>query len=174
MTEPATHAYATCIGRKIQSTDIFPFLVALSVLALFMVTSISCAGGELPTCEYFYQVLSRLPHAELQINTGEFGAAPDQQQFNECGVTFHSDDSLMVSGAADLPSFRAEEGSELFKAGWREDNSYAADGAGTGAYGIRRDNALCVIRWDQHSWINEAGASDQSHLVNLEVRCREL
>lgn len=72
---------------------------------------------------------------------------------------------------SELPSFESPEGSMLYRAGWRIDEEYRADGAGYGSYGIMKDAVLCLVHWDQYSWVNERGEIEQSELINITIQC---
>lgn len=160
------------MGRHVGVRSALNFVGALAAVAAMLAPPICSAADTHPACEHFYRVLSRLPHTELQINYSSVSATPEYHRLDDCAVTFRTDDSLMIEGAEGLPSFRAEEGPNLFVAGWREDLIYAANGSGTGSYAIRKDTALCIIRWDQTSWIDDSGLIIRSHLVNLTAHCR--
>lgn len=161
------------LGGKGMSLAVITLLGVLATMSALPPSCLSQTGSSHSMCDHFYRILTRLPHSEIHINSGVIGDGNKQETLNTCEVIFVSDDSLMQNGVESLPSFRAEQGSELYNAGWRENDSYAADGAGTGAYGILRGNVLCLIQWEQHSWVDDSGAIGHSNMVRLTAQCHD-
>ena len=144
----------------------------LLALLLFM-PAIACAGeGVQNACKMFYNELKPVPHDKLSVNTGLLSSLSDGKKYRGCEVVFNSNEQLMMS--SELPSFETPEGSMLYRAGWRIDEKYRADGEGSGAYGIVKDAVLCLIHWDHNSWLNEKGEIEQSELINMTVQCVSL
>ena len=144
----------------------------LLALLLFM-PAIACAGdGVQNACKMFYSELTPVPHAKLSVNTGLLSSLSDGKKFRGCEVVFNSNEQLMRG--TELPSFESPECSMLYRAGWRIDEKYRADGAGSGSYGIVKDAVLCIINWDHYSSLNESGEIEQSDLINMTVQCTSL
>jgi len=144
----------------------------LLALLLFM-PAIACAGdGVQNACKMFYSELTLVPHDKLSVNTGLLSSLSNGKKYCGCEVLFNSNEQLMIG--SELPSFESPEGSMLYRTGWRIDEKYRADGAGSGSYGIVKDAVLCLIHWDHNSWINETGEIEQSELINMMVQCMSL
>jgi hypothetical protein len=144
----------------------------LLALLLFL-PAIACAGdGVQNVCKMFYSELKPVPHAKLSVNTGLLSSLSDGKKFHGCEVVFNSNEQLMKG--TELPTFESREGSMLYRAGWRINEKYRADGAGSGAYGIVKDAVLCLIHWDHYSSLNESGEIEQSDLINMTVQCMSL
>ena len=144
----------------------------LLALLLFM-PAIACAGdGVQNACKMFYSELKPVPHDKLSVNTGLLSSLSNGKKYRGCEVVFNSNERLMMGSG--LPSFESPEGSMLYRAGWRIDEKYRADGAGSGSYGIVKDAVLCLIHWDHNSWLNETGEIEQSELINMTVQCMSL
>lgn len=133
----------------------------------------ACAGGGVQNaCKIFYNELKPVSHYKLSLNAGLLRSLSDGNKYRGCEVVFKSNEQLMRG--SELPSFESPEDSMLYRAGWRIDEKYRADGAGSGSYGIVKDAVLCLIHWDQYSWVNETGEIEQSELINMTVQCMSL
>jgi hypothetical protein len=144
----------------------------LLALLLFMPAT-ACAGASVQNaCKVFYGELKPVPHYELSVNTGLLRSLSGGKKYRGCEVIFKSNEQLMTG--SELPSFESPEGSVFYRAGWRIDEKYRADGAGSGSYGIVKEAVLCLIHWDQDSWVNETGEIEQSELINMTVQCMSL
>ena len=146
------------------------FMKKLLLALLLFMPAIACAGGGVRNaCKIFYGELKPVPHYKLSLNTGLLHSLSDGKKYRGCEVVFKSNEQLMKG--SELPSFESQEGSMLYRAGWRIDEEYRADGAGSGSYGIMKDAVLCLVHWDQYSWVNETGEIEQSELINMTVQC---
>ena len=144
----------------------------LLALLLFMPAT-ACAGdGVQNACKMFYSELKPVPRDKLSVNTGLLSSLSDGKKYRGCEVVFNSNERLMMG--LELPYFESPEGSMLYRAGWRTDEKYRADGAGSGSYGIVKDAVLCIIHWNHYSWVNEKGKIEQSDLINMTVQCMSL
>lgn len=146
------------------------------ILIFLLIPIIANANDKLQNaCNFFHEDLAHVPNNSVVLNTGQLHSRFDGQAFNGCEVVFNSHGILLKNGSADLPSFRATKDSTLYEDGWREENRYAADGPGSGTYGIVKDNILCIINWDQHSWIDDkTGNIEHSDFINMVVQCMEV
>ena len=48
-----------------------------------------------------------------------------------------------------------------------------ADGAGTGLYGIRRGNTVCVVDWEQPAYLDDDGNIVQSDTFTMRIQCEK-
>jgi len=144
------------------------------LLALLLFTPATLRAGDdvQNACKLFYSELKPVPHYRLSVNTGSLHSLSDGKKYRGCEVVFKSNEQLMHG--SELPSFESPEGSTLYRAGWRIDEKYRADGAGSGSYGIVKDAVLCLMHWDRYSWLNETGEIEQSELINITVQCMSL
>lgn len=140
------------------------------LILLLLYPAVVYAGHLEDACNMFREELSVIPYDSLKVNTKKWRSIQDDQIYTGCEIVFRSNERLMKNKA--LPSFEAEENSKLYKGGWRIDESLRADGPGSGAYGIRKDNMLCIVNWDQFSFVNEQGEIKQSEFINMVVQCR--
>lgn len=147
--------------------------IAISGLCLLLFLPLPAVAADDPalSCGMFYNELSLVPHDRLVQNIGRLRSENFVRgDFNGCEVIFASREELFKEGDS-LPMFEPYEDSELYRQGWRFVNRYTADGPGSGVHGIVRNQVLCLIDWDQHAWINEAGEHEQSNLINMTVQC---
>jgi hypothetical protein len=145
----------------------------LALSLLFSFSTQAFAGDDVQhACNVFYKKLKAVPHYKLAVNTGLLHSVSTGEEFRGCELVFKSNEKLMAG--LELPSFEAPEGSGLYREGWRIDEHYRADGAGSGAYGIVNGRLLCRISWDQYSFVNDAGEFEQSELINMTVQCMDL
>ncbi|MDH4322282.1 MAG: hypothetical protein OEV73_12395, partial [Desulfobulbaceae bacterium] len=92
-------------------------------------------------CDYFYQALAAAPHEKLTHRIGELQGQHDGKWHQGCEMVLTTDERLLAGGA--LPDFQAGPGSESYRAGWRDNLAYSADGPGTSLYAIERGGDLC-------------------------------
>jgi hypothetical protein len=144
----------------------------LLALLLFLHAIAWASDSVQDACKMFYDELKPVPHCQLSVNTGFLSSLSDGKKYHGCEVVFKSNELLMAD--SELPSFESPAGSILYRSGWRIDEKFRADGAGSGAYGIAKDAVLCRIYWDQHSWVNETGGIETSEFINMTVQCMSL
>jgi hypothetical protein len=53
----------------------------------------------------------------------------------------------------------------------RPEAGILADGPGSGIYGIRKGSTVCVIRWEQPTYVDDAGSIIQSNVLTVEAQC---
>ncbi|TAN41014.1 MAG: hypothetical protein EPN22_16590 [Nitrospirae bacterium] len=122
-------------------------------------------------CDYFYGKLVNISHQKILFEKDAAVQDISGEEFKGCRIVFNSNMKLM-KGSIHLPSFWADEGTELYKQGWRNEHNYTADGPGSGKYAIINNGFICIIDWDQHSWIDDkTGEIMSSELINMEVQC---
>ena len=122
-------------------------------------------------CDPFYKALAPVPHTQLTRETGEFTSLWDQKQFSGCQVIFVTNDRLR--GDHPVPDFDTSmENTEMYRAGWRMNYEYTADGAGTGIFGIEKGGAFCLVRFEQPSYVDDKGEIIQDEVLTMKVQCR--
>ena len=139
---------------------------------LFLTFPYGAVADEPPdTCDYFYRQLADIPLHRITYEKDVMLEDLEGGKFHGCKVTFNSDIELMKEDY-ELPSFMADDDTELFEKGWRNNNRYGADGAGSGKYGIIKNDILCIVDWSRHAWLDETTRKiTQSDLINMEIRC---
>jgi len=143
-------------------------------LIFILLPSLGLASDSLrEACDFFYKRLEPIPHYSLEVREGKLKSLSTGADFFGCEAAFKSNVKLMKDSTY-LPSFEAEEGSELYKEGWRIDEKYRADGPGSGSYGIVKGKMACVIHWDQFSYVDDNGEIQVSDEINMTVQCMEL
>lgn len=121
-------------------------------------------------CGYFEDRLKGVPHESLTRNDGSFLSLWSNTEVSGCEIIFVTNEKLIAGHK--IPDFAATDGTELYRIGWRINNSMAADGPGTSVYGIQNDSLLCLISYDQSSYLDESsGEIIQSESINMQVQC---
>jgi hypothetical protein len=123
-------------------------------------------------CEYFFRSLMVVPNERLTRNTGEHVSIYGGEEYFGCEVKFVTHD-LLIRNINKLPDFRAEEGTGLYREGWRMNNSYDADGPGGSSYGIEKGKTLCLISVDQPAYVDDDGKIVGSETLTIIVQCRD-
>jgi hypothetical protein len=142
-------------------------------LAIFcLIFSSNVASEEISEpCKYFYKELASIPHHKMLFEENVLISDLYGEKFIGCRVIFNSHIELMKDDYK-LPSFWADEGSELYEKGWSVNNNYTADGSGSGKYAITNNSIICIIDWDRHAWIDDkTGEIMQSDLINMKIQC---
>ena len=129
------------------------------------------SSKELEGCEYFFSVLKSVPHLELNRQVGAHKSLWDGKKYMGCEIKFVTDDKVLSGNR--VPDFEAVEGSEMHRRGWRMDNSFVADGPGTGSYGIEKESVLCIVRHEQPAYLDDHGNIIQSETLSITVQCRD-
>lgn len=147
------------------------------LLALLDCVLVCAACGKQDPCEHFYRALKRVPHEKLIRADGEYESLDDGKKRLGCEVTLVTNNALL-SGIKSVPDFNAEEGTDLYRDGWRRNLSYDADGPGTSMHGIERGDDLCLISRAQPAsieapYIDGQGTFVQSETLTVIVQCRK-
>ncbi len=122
-------------------------------------------------CGYFLQELKVVPHEKLTRIDGDIQSLWDGKRNSGCEVMFVTNDTLR--SGRDTPNFAATEGTKLYRLGWRMNNSFVADGPGSGIFGIENDSVLCLISHDQPAELDEKTEKIiQSVTLTLAIQCR--
>lgn len=122
-------------------------------------------------CGYFFRALKTVPHEKLTRNDGGLESLWDGKKVSGCEVMFVTNDTLR--SGRDMPDFFATEGTELYRLGWRMNNSLAADGPGSGIFGIENESVLCLVSHDQPAYLDEKTEKIiQSETLTITVQCR--
>jgi hypothetical protein len=123
-------------------------------------------------CGYFRQALKAVPHEKLTRIDGDIHSLWDGKKVSGCEVMFVTNDALR--SGRDMPDFFATESTELYRLGWRMNNSLAADGPGSGIFGIENDSVLCLVSHNQPAALDEkTGKIIQSETLTLTIQCRQ-
>ncbi|MDH3256725.1 MAG: hypothetical protein OEM27_03835 [Nitrospinota bacterium] len=129
------------------------------------------AAGKQDACEYFFLALKAVPHDIISRSEGAHQSLWDRKQYDGCEVQFVTDDTLLAGSR--VPDFDALQGSEMYRRGWRVNNSIGADGPGTGIFGIEKKSVLCLVRHDQPAYLDDDGTFVQSETLSITVQCRQ-
>jgi hypothetical protein len=60
----------------------------------------------------------------------------------------------------------------MYRKGWRANNSFVADGPGTGVFGVEKESVLCLVRHEQPAYLDDYGNIIQSETLRITVQCR--
>ena len=72
------------------------------------------------------------------------------------------------------PALDAAEGSELYRSGWRMDESSVADGPGGSTWEIIRGSERCLVSRSQPAHVDErTGKIIQEETLTIVVQCRK-
>jgi hypothetical protein len=129
------------------------------------------AKGKGAVCDEFYSALSAVPHAVLSRHSGAYKGHWDKKQYSGCTVEFRTTDALRAGKLP--PTFHADEGTEMYRAGWRRIQGSEADGPGTQIFSIDRGAVECVVSSDQPAYFDVA--TDEivvSDTLEVIVQCR--
>jgi hypothetical protein len=121
-------------------------------------------------CEYFFSVLKSVPHNRLTRNDGVHKSLWDGKKYVGCEIRFVTNGKLLSGNR--VPNFDAIKGSEMYRRGWRINNSFVADGPGTGSYGVEKESVLCIFRNEQPAYLEDHGNIIQSETLSITVQCR--
>jgi hypothetical protein len=112
-----------------------------------------------------------MPYEELILSDGTHESLWDRKKYVGCEIQFKTNDTLLSGQKA--PDFEAPEGTEMYRRGWRMNNSIGADGPGTGIYAIEKESVLCLIRHDQPAYLDDHGNFVQSETLSISIQCRK-
>lgn len=122
-------------------------------------------------CGYFSQVLEAVPHEILTRHDGEIEFRWKREKSLGCEIVFVTNDTLLAG--RDTPSLEAQEGTELYRLGWRVNESMTVDGPGTGIFGIENAMILCLVSHNQPSYFDEqTGKIEVESQLVITVQCR--
>ncbi len=123
-------------------------------------------------CGYFFHALKAVPHEKLMRRDGTIESLWDRKKSLGCEVVFVTNDTLR--SGRDMPSFGPHEGTELYRLGWRYNNSIAADGAGESIFGIENATILCLVSSEQPAYLDEKTEKTiQSETLTVTVQCSQ-
>jgi hypothetical protein len=124
-------------------------------------------------CSFFYDALKGVPHKTLVLSGGEHESVWDGTKYFGCEVKLVTNNALL-SGYRAVPRFHATKETDMYRNGWRMNNSYIADGPGSGTFGIERGGILCIISRDQPAELDEKTREiTQSETLTIIVQCRQ-
>lgn len=144
--------------------------ILLLQLALVACLPAYAASEQQDSCEYFFSALKPVPHDKLIRSEGTHQSLWRGKNYTGCEIKFVTHDNLL-SGRR-VPDFDAAEGSEMYRMGWRVNNSFVADGPGTGLFGVEKGSVLCLVRHEQPAYLDDHGHIIQSETLSITVQCR--
>lgn len=125
-------------------------------------------------CGYFLRTLKTVPNEKLIRKDGNIQSLSDEKMFVGCEIKFVTNNTLLAGLAGKSPDFNAYEGTELYRLGWRNDNSVGGDGPGTSLSAIESYAVRCLVASDQPAELNEdTGEIIQSETLELTIQCRQ-
>ena len=145
------------------------WLVQLAVLHALGGATPALPVEQTQPCDEFHQALLIVPHVALSRRVGVLEGLLRDQGAQGCEVAFETNDSTL--GSAVVPDFMADPGNGTYEAGWRVIPEMVADGPGSGSFGIRRGPILCLVRWEQPSYIDDDGGFVQSETFTMLIQC---
>lgn len=145
-----------------------PAFATLVVGAVLIGTSPRSAAAQSP-CDDLHEVLDPVPHVSLLRSDGRFDSLWDGSTKVGCQLRLETSDSILAGDS--VPNLTAEPGTTLYLTGWRPEAGILADGPGSGIYGIRKGSTVCVIRWEQPTYVDDAGNIIQSNVLTVEAQC---
>jgi hypothetical protein len=144
--------------------------ILLLQLALVACLPAYAASEQQDSCEYFFLALKSVPHDKLTRRDGEHESLSDGKKYTGCEGKFVTNDKLL-SGRK-VPDCEPTEGSEMHRRGWWANNSFVADGPGTGLFGIEKGSVLCLVRHEQPAYLDDHGNIIQSETLTITIQCR--
>lgn len=144
--------------------------ILLLSLALVACTPAYAGAEGRDPCETFFSALKTVPHDELTRMDGTHRSLWDGKKYAGCEIRFATNDRLL-SGRR-VPDFDATEGSEMYRRGWRLNNSFVADGPGTGFFAVEKESVFCLVRHEQPAYLGDHGNIIQSETLSITIQCR--
>ena len=121
------------------------------------------------SCEYFFSALRSVPHEKLTRSEGPYKSVWDGKKYTGCEIEFVTNDKLLSGRSA--PDFEPVKDSEMYRNGWRANNSFVADGPSTGVFGIEKESVLCLVSHEQPAYVDDHGNIIQSETLRITVQC---
>ena len=160
------------VDDTLKGTSMWVLILAVSLMFTGTEpTAAHGAGRQANACGWFRETLEPIPHQSLSLDSGAHDSIHDGRTYTGCTVRFETNDSLRSD--RQMPNLDALEGSELYRLGWRADNSIGADGPGTSLFAIRRTPWLCVVRESQPAYLDDSGEIIRSETLQITVQCRQ-
>ena len=139
------------------------------VLPLTVALGAALSPSQPEPCDELHAALEAVPHVSLTRSAGPFYSIWDRETVRGCEIQFETNDS--IRDGASRPTFFADPGTDMHRAGWRMIPEIGADGAGSGIHGIRRGSARCVVRWEQAAYIDDDGTLVESDTLTMLIQC---
>lgn len=150
----------------IRVSFLFPFLLSWAPLS----GASPAPARQNEACAWFRDRLDSVPHEMLRVESGALESLYTGEEIRGgCQVRFRTRPRPDGAGILDLT---AAEGSDLYRMGWRMDETVAADGPGTSLFGILRDGLSCLIYEAQPAFLDDAGEVVQSEILEITIQCR--
>jgi hypothetical protein len=144
--------------------------ILLVQLALVACLPAYVVSAQPDSCGYFFSALRPVPHDKLSRSEGAYKSLWDGKKYTGCEIQFVTNDKLL-SGRR-VPDFDPVKDSEMYRTGWRMNNSFVADGPGTGVFGVEKESVLCLVRHEQPAYLDDYGNIIQSETLRITVQCR--
>ena len=119
--------------------------------------------------KYFFDILQGRPHDTLSMSNGPYVSVWNGKESSGCEINFGTDKTLPLE--ENVSTFVALPGTEMYRLGWRMDNSILADGPGSGVFGIEKDAMRCIVGWAQPAYLAEAGEIVQGNKLSMTIQC---
>jgi hypothetical protein len=145
--------------------------ILLLELALVACLPAYAASEQQDSCEYFFLALKSVPHDNLTRRDGAHRSLWDGKKYTGCEIKFETNNKLLAGRKT--PDFDPTEDSEMDRGGWRVNNSFVADGPGTGLFGIEKESILCLVRHEQPAYLDDHGHIVQSETLTITIQCRQ-
>ena len=124
----------------------------------------------LESCQIFYNQLKEIPHTKLTLDSVIYKSLLNLKREKGCQVKFVTTDS--ISANVEFPAFtKSIKGTKLYDQGWRYNDKYTADGAGTGLVGIENRGVLCLISYARPVSSLKPGKFEISDDITIIVQC---
>ena len=117
----------------------------------------------------FHQALDSLGHIKNEIAPAAFEF--DNKTYNGCEIIFETKWSLLDKDTDPMDMFYPYENSYLYKAGWRADLRFCADGPGSTFYLIRNGKFFCIVRWEFTAYIDDSGEYVTGDVLWGKIQC---
>ena len=141
--------------------------VLLTIALLLPTVSLAKVDGT--TCEPFYTALEQIHHESIFQRDGFFNSQLFETSAYGCFLVMNTSESRLAGQS--LPDLSGRPDSAFYKAGWRSNPKYLADGPGTGVVGLEKVDILCLVYTEQPAYLDDAGDIIQSRFIKVRVEC---
>ena len=120
-------------------------------------------------CIQFHQALDSLKHTKNEIVPSSFEF--EKKTYEGYEIVFETKWSLLNKDIYPMDMFYPYEDSYWYKAGWRADIRFCADGPSSTFYLIRNGKIFCTVRWFFVSYINDNGEFITGDELSGRIQC---
>lgn len=146
-------------------------MIRMLWMLAMLLPATAVAGVTPETCAPFYQALQQVPHESIFQQDGLYPSQRFATGVTGCLVVMVTGEARL--GTRDFPALTAGPGTPLYRAGWRSNPKYQADGPGSSVVGLEKDGALCLVSIARPAYVDDAGRIVQHAHVNARVECLE-